>query len=132
LLSPQAPHYKKVRDFSLNNKNWILHLDFVDNMAEIISKQSIAIGAPGGTSWERACLGIPSIVIPLAENQKDIANKLEVSKAVIKVELLEFDRKFKWAYEELLKNWNKYHAFNLSICDGRGTKRVIQIIQQLF
>lgn len=132
LLGPKAPHYFQVREFSLKHLEWITHIDFVDNMAELMSNSCIAIGAPGSTSWERACLGIPSVVIPLAENQTCIASNLEAVNAVIKVELPEFDDTFLYAYESILNNWQSYHETNLAICDGRGSDRVLQRILQLF
>jgi len=132
LLNPKAPHYSQVSEFSEQNKEWIRHFDFIDNMAELMSHHCIAIGAPGTTSWERACLGIPSIIIPLAPNQADIANSLEVAKAAVKVELSVFDRSFKTAVADILKNWQEYHETNLSVCDGLGRERVLQEIQGLF
>jgi len=36
----------------------------------------LAIGAGGTTSWERMCLGVPSIVVSIAENQKSACEKL--------------------------------------------------------
>ena len=49
----------------------------VNNMAEIMANSNLAIGAAGSTSWERCCLGLPTIMLVLAENQRDIANVLE-------------------------------------------------------
>lgn len=49
----------------------------VDNMAEIMANSDLAIGAAGATSWERCCLGLPTIILVLADNQRDIANVLE-------------------------------------------------------
>lgn len=45
-----------------------LHVD-IDNMAELLDEADIAIGAGGVSNWERFCLGVPSLVITLAENQ---------------------------------------------------------------
>ena len=132
LLNPKAPHYKEIREFSLNNESWLTHIDFVDNMAKLMSKSSIAIGAPGSTSWERACLGIPSIIIPLAENQRDIANNLEIAKAAIKVELVEIESNLFNAIQELINSWQAYYETNISLCDGLGRERVLQEIQKLF
>ena len=39
-------------------------------------KADLAIGACGTTSWERCCLGLYSIVITTAENQKPVAQEL--------------------------------------------------------
>ncbi|HQS02504.1 MAG: UDP-2,4-diacetamido-2,4,6-trideoxy-beta-L-altropyranose hydrolase [Halothiobacillus sp. 24-54-40] len=41
----------------------------IANMAELMAMSDIAIGAAGSTSWERCCLGLPSILVILADNQ---------------------------------------------------------------
>lgn len=41
----------------------------VNNMAELMNAADLAIGAGGTTTWERCFLGLPSIVIAIAENQ---------------------------------------------------------------
>lgn len=54
----------------------------VSNMAELMANSDLAIGAAGSTSWERCCLGLPTIMIVIADNQKDIANNLKSANAV--------------------------------------------------
>lgn len=54
----------------------------VSNMAELMANSDLAIGAAGSTSWERCCLGLPTIMIVIADNQKDIANNLKSVNAV--------------------------------------------------
>jgi UDP-2,4-diacetamido-2,4,6-trideoxy-beta-L-altropyranose hydrolase len=49
----------------------------VANMAEIMAHSDLAIGAAGSTSWERCCLGLPSLMVVLAENQQTIAKGLQ-------------------------------------------------------
>jgi len=49
----------------------------VTNMAEIMANSDLAIGAAGSTSWERCCLGLPSLMVVLAENQQSIAKGLQ-------------------------------------------------------
>lgn len=53
----------------------------VSNMAQLMADSDLAIGAAGATSWERCCLGLPTIMLVLAENQQQIAINLEQSKA---------------------------------------------------
>lgn len=48
----------------------------VDNMAGLMANSDLAIGAAGGTSWERCCMGLPTIQLVLAANQKVIADRL--------------------------------------------------------
>jgi len=42
-----------------------------DRMAELIAAADLAIGAGGTATWERCCLGLPTLAICIAENQKD-------------------------------------------------------------
>ncbi len=55
----------------------------VDNMAERFACCDLAIGASGSSSWERCSLGVPSIVIGLAENQKLVSEQLSNAGAAI-------------------------------------------------
>jgi UDP-2,4-diacetamido-2,4,6-trideoxy-beta-L-altropyranose hydrolase len=45
-------------------------------LAPLMASADLGIGAGGTTSWERLCLGLPSLVLTLAENQKLIAQEL--------------------------------------------------------
>jgi UDP-2,4-diacetamido-2,4,6-trideoxy-beta-L-altropyranose hydrolase len=132
LLSNKSPNYNKVKNYCLHNKDWIEHIDFVSNMAEIMLEHSLAIGAPGTTSWERACLGVPNILIPLADNQTTIAKKLRIINASIIVEKENIDTQLTTAYDTIIKNWQNFRINNLKLCDGLGTRRVTQHINNLF
>ena len=55
----------------------------VNNMAEIMGNSNLAIGAAGSTSWERCCLGLPTIMLVLADNQQVIASALEAVGAAL-------------------------------------------------
>lgn len=48
----------------------------VSDMAQLMADSDLAIGASGATSWERCCLGLPTIMLVLAENQRKIAEEL--------------------------------------------------------
>ncbi|TEW51612.1 UDP-2,4-diacetamido-2,4,6-trideoxy-beta-L-altropyranose hydrolase [Psychromonas algicola] len=128
LLSPRAPHYKLVSEYYQQHIDWIQHINFVEDMAELMSKHSFAIGAPGTTSWERACLGIPSIIIPLADNQKTTCEQLTKAGAAIKVELAEIKTLLVVAYQTMHEQWQSMHLKNLAICDGLGLQRVVHSI----
>ena len=54
----------------------------VDNMAQLMADSDLAIGAAGGSSWERCCLGLPTIMLMVADNQRDVAQALEHSGSV--------------------------------------------------
>lgn len=58
----------------------------VSNMAQLMAESDLSIGAPGTTSWERACLGLPAMLIILAENQRLIAESLQDCGAALIIE----------------------------------------------
>jgi len=49
----------------------------ISNMAQVMAASDLAIGAAGSTSWERCCLGLPSMIGVLADNQIFIADALQ-------------------------------------------------------
>ncbi len=53
----------------------------VSDIARLMAAADLAIGAAGVTSWERCSLGLPSVVAVMAENQRDVARRLEASGA---------------------------------------------------
>lgn len=42
----------------------------VRDMATLMAEADLAIGATGSTSWERCCLGLPTLAVAIANNQK--------------------------------------------------------------
>jgi UDP-2,4-diacetamido-2,4,6-trideoxy-beta-L-altropyranose hydrolase len=49
----------------------------VSNMPELMAQADIAISAAGSTCWELCLLGLPSILLDVADNQTPVATKLE-------------------------------------------------------
>ena len=45
----------------------------VASMAELMVQADLAIGAGGISTWERSCLGLPAIIIAIAENQVEVS-----------------------------------------------------------
>lgn len=106
----------------------------VGDMASLMLDSDLAIGAAGATSWERCCLGLPSILIVLADNQRTVAAALHQKRAAISLAKNEH-----WgrALTETLQAIDNDHAIltNLSlharaITDGAGCERVFQALQR--
>ena len=53
----------------------------INDMAQRMADSDLAIGAAGGSSWERCCLGLPTLMVVLAENQWSGARALDTSQA---------------------------------------------------
>lgn len=131
LINPQAPHYHDVLAFCRKSSEWVTQFDFVENMAEVMCSHDIAIGAPGTTSWERACVGLPSIVVPIADNQRQTAKMLAKQGIAECVELDDIDEKLIPALVKLTAPSNSYRAAGLKACDGLGVRRVVAALESI-
>jgi UDP-2,4-diacetamido-2,4,6-trideoxy-beta-L-altropyranose hydrolase len=58
----------------------------VDNIAPLMAESDLAIGAAGGSAWERCAVGLPSIILIAAQNQIDGARALHRHGAAIVLE----------------------------------------------
>ncbi len=67
----------KIKSLCEKNPGFTCHTS-VDNMAELMAQASLAIGAGGTTTYERACLGIPTIFIAIAENQIPVSHGADI------------------------------------------------------
>lgn len=76
VINPTNPHAETIRRQIEGATKITLH-EGLPSLAPLMIKADLAIGAGGVTSWERCCLGLPSIVITLAENQRPIARELD-------------------------------------------------------
>jgi UDP-2,4-diacetamido-2,4,6-trideoxy-beta-L-altropyranose hydrolase len=61
-------------------RGYTLHVQ-PSSVAALMGKADLAVGAGGSTSWERCCLGLPAVVISVADNQEPIAAALDRSGA---------------------------------------------------
>jgi UDP-2,4-diacetamido-2,4,6-trideoxy-beta-L-altropyranose hydrolase len=68
VLGRNNPHRAEIEQQIAARPRSRLHIE-VENMAELMAKADLALGAGGCTTWERLCLGLPSLVITVAENQ---------------------------------------------------------------
>lgn len=71
-----SPHREQLERRAAQDRDLFVHVDAA-HMAELMRAADLAIGAGGSTSWERACMGLPSIVAVIAENQRITADALE-------------------------------------------------------
>lgn len=52
------------------------------HLADLMAQADLAIGAGGATTWERLCLGLPSLVVSIAENQVPSCAALHYSRLI--------------------------------------------------
>jgi UDP-2,4-diacetamido-2,4,6-trideoxy-beta-L-altropyranose hydrolase len=75
VLGRQSPHRQAVADLVAQRPFTTLHGP-LPSLAGLIARADLAIGAGGATTWERACLKLPSLVVAIAENQLPFAEAL--------------------------------------------------------
>lgn len=111
-----------------------VHVD-VDDMASLMAAADLAIGAAGTTSWERCCLGLPSIVVEAVDNQAAIAAALARSGAAEvlgRPDSLSVER-LSAAMTDLLSSPDRMHRMATAAaatCDGQGAERTVAAITQ--
>lgn len=71
VIGTSNPNQEILRKVCDAMTNVCLHVQ-VENMAELMAKADLAIGAGGATTWERCCLGLPSFALAIAENQVEV------------------------------------------------------------
>lgn len=69
-LGAEAPNRDGIA--RLQSESVRLHIDH-PNIAALAAQADLAVGAAGTSSFERAVLGLPSVMIPLADNQRAVA-----------------------------------------------------------
>ncbi len=83
VMGPHAPWLSQVQTQAAQMPWPTQVLVGVNNMAQLMADSDLAIGAAGSTSWERCCLGLPTIQVALAENQIPIASALGSAGAAV-------------------------------------------------
>lgn len=129
-VGPDAAEVRRMAAASGNG--WTVHGPDAD-IAKLLAEADLALGAPGTTSWERCCLGVPAILASFAYNQKDNADALtragaavflgpesEVTAERISAEISSLQRN-----PESLARMSRAAA---QVCDGRGTSRLLTVL----
>ncbi|WP_347312321.1 UDP-2,4-diacetamido-2,4,6-trideoxy-beta-L-altropyranose hydrolase [Defluviimonas sp. SAOS-178_SWC] len=110
-----------------------LHLDATD-MAGLMTRADLCIGAGGMTGWERCCLGLPTVAVAVADNQRPGLRGLSEAGAVVAMGLE--DARMPGALTRAIGHAIET-AQNLSVaaarlCDGQGAARVLDALEGRF
>jgi UDP-2,4-diacetamido-2,4,6-trideoxy-beta-L-altropyranose hydrolase len=124
VMGKTAPHLTRVIT-SVNKLPYKSEVKVdVNNMAELMANADIAIGASGATTWERCCLGLPTIQLITAYNQEFIAQKLNEINAIKLVEI-----------DDVIENLENFQYWMKSVgkiaskvTNGTGVKRLLEFL----
>jgi spore coat polysaccharide biosynthesis predicted glycosyltransferase SpsG len=98
----------------------------IDDMAATVAACDLAFGAGGVAAWERCCLGLPSVITILSQDQVVVAEALAAQGAA--VNLGRSDAVQANAYRSILARFNPaclaaMQASAMALVDGRGAER---------
>lgn len=122
VMGAQAPWLQRIRAASRRMSFPTEVLVGVDNMAQLMAESDLAIGAAGSTSWERCCLGLPTIQLVLAQNQIEAALALSNARAVIAVS--DVSMVSEQIQKLTLMKLSSLSARSANICNGEGAQLV--------
>jgi UDP-2,4-diacetamido-2,4,6-trideoxy-beta-L-altropyranose hydrolase len=132
VIGPNYVHKGEVIAQATARPNTYLHCNR-PHLADLMTKSDLAIGAGGVTMWERMCMGLPSLVISIAENQVPSCEALD-SAGLIRylgtAHGLDVNA-IKIALINSLVAAEQYLALvasNHVLVDGRGASRVIEVL----
>jgi UDP-2,4-diacetamido-2,4,6-trideoxy-beta-L-altropyranose hydrolase len=99
------------------------------SLADLMASADLAIGAGGATTWERACLGVPTIVATIADNQVGLGNALAADGFIVLVGRSLSMSAYSWyvVLRQLIRDPARVTALGNrahELTDGHGAARV--------
>jgi spore coat polysaccharide biosynthesis predicted glycosyltransferase SpsG len=68
VLGPNNPHRQSLEKLAKSRGQTVLHGP-QRSLAAVMREADLAVGAGGTTTWERMCMGLPAVVVSVADNQ---------------------------------------------------------------
>lgn len=132
------PHLREIENFIQSQNNSTAFVELIvnsTNMPELMAWADVAVAAAGSTCWELAFMGLPSLLVILAENQVGIAKELESAGFGVRLGRgADFDYKlFQIALVRVSKNLAQRHKTSIagrSLLDGMGCHRTVCQLNQ--
>lgn len=132
VMGALAPYKDAIEVMAMSSPWSINVLSGISDMAERLSMSDLAIGAGGGSSWERCCLGVPTLLVVLAENQLFASNALQESGAVKIIDCSKsLVPQLQSGIERLgiPQNLKVMSDCAAIVCDGQGTTNLVRLME---
>lgn len=135
VLGENAMSRPFVEALAARDSRVVLHVN-TKAMAALIADADFAVGAGGGSLFERAVLGLPTATIVLADNQAHAAKMLAQAGATLSLDARDaaFDADFRDTFVQMAANEGLRRALatrSAKLCDGLGVERVADAILAL-
>lgn len=124
VIGAQHPHRVAIEK-ECKTQGYVCHVQ-TTRMAELMAAADLAVGAGGSATWERCCMGLPTLAICTADNQQK-----QISDAACEGLLYAPGTKGDWHMHILALVDNsclrQHFSYNSTrAVDGRGTLRVVE------
>lgn len=134
VLGPDADSLAAMQRLAGRDPRFRVHVA-TDAMAQLMSGADLMIGAGGSSLWERCTLGLPGLVIVLADNQRPGAKALAARGAGLVLEAHDpgFEAAFDRAFHRLKSDAGVRRAQGraaAALTDGRGARRIVEAITE--
>lgn len=128
VLGGQAPSLKALSRIAQHDPRLTLHVD-TPNMADLMAAADLGVGAAGSTIWEACTVGLPSVLVVVAENQRPASASLVARGAALVVDAGadDFANLLDRTLVRLVADGPlraRLAAASAQICDGQGAGRV--------
>lgn len=133
VLGQTSPHKEEIQRLVKKHKNYYFHSP-AKNMAELMKNADLAIGAGGTSTWERCTLGLPTLVVNMANNQTQLINeglKANIFDYLGDISSLDPNQIAK-KLNDIASNAKKLQDMSkngMQLVDGLGVKRVIEAMR---
>jgi UDP-2,4-diacetamido-2,4,6-trideoxy-beta-L-altropyranose hydrolase len=130
VASSLNPNIKDLQSISHLHQNVNVVVD-AKNMAELMRSSDVCIGAAGSTSWERCAMGLPTITVSIADNQRHIATNLELAQASVNLGRVESITAMMLVttLAKIIDNPALFEQLSINsqaLCDGLGCERILK------
>jgi spore coat polysaccharide biosynthesis predicted glycosyltransferase SpsG len=100
-------------------------------MPRLIAEADLVIGAGGSSNWERCALGVPALVVILAENQAPIAQALSRAGVICNLGWCRDLRPADYSDALIALNHDRLAAMtekSLALVDAKGAARMADVL----
>lgn len=105
-------------------------LQYSAEMPQLMAAHDFTIGAAGGMTWERACIGLPTLAVPIVDNQAFNDAAIARYRIAVRLSLRELADPacLEAALRELHDEADAYRLRGQDLIDGLGLDRLASLI----
>ena len=133
-LASDAASLPRLRALAERDGGLVLHED-AREVATLMQAADVAVGAGGSATWERCALGLPTLAVIVADNQRPTITGLADAGVLLAVDAAApgFETALDAAFDRLAEPELRAQLQSASraLCDGQGAARVAEALLEL-